>query len=380
MKRFRLLALSALCCVAARGEQPDFSLLIRPVPATAKFTESGYEVWCGTMIRSKDGRYHLFYSRWPAKAGHDAWVTHSEIAHAVGDSPFGAFRAVDVALPRRGKAFWDGLCTHNPTVHEFGGKYYLYYMGDTGDIGDGATPAAVAKSFWTHRNNQRVGVAVADSPDGPWTRADKPLIETSADPDASDALCVNNPSVLRRADGKYVLVYKAVAKRNKLPFGGPVSHRVALADSPTGPFVKVPGEIFTLPGAAFPAEDPFIWAQDGGYYAIVRDFRGAFNGTGRNSLSLFVSEDAVKWRVADNPLVSVPRIPWERGAADVYRMERPQLYLENGGPVAFLCAVSETPAMKGTYNVRIPLASERGKNAGKPNTASPHHGQKDAPL
>lgn len=29
--------------------------------------------------------------------------------------------------------FWDGLCTHNPTVHHFDGMYYLYYMGSTGD-------------------------------------------------------------------------------------------------------------------------------------------------------------------------------------------------------------------------------------------------------
>ena len=47
--------------------------------------------------------------------------------------------------------------THNPTVIRARGKYYLYYMGNTGD-----------GSFWSHRNNQRIGVAVADKPEGPW--------------------------------------------------------------------------------------------------------------------------------------------------------------------------------------------------------------------
>jgi len=52
--------------------------MIQPVPDSAKFVDPGFIVWCGTMIRDDEGRCHLFYSRWPSKLGHYAWVTHSE--------------------------------------------------------------------------------------------------------------------------------------------------------------------------------------------------------------------------------------------------------------------------------------------------------------
>ncbi len=89
-------------------------------------------IWGASMVKGEDSLYHLFYSRWPKNLGW-AWVTHSEIAHAVSSSPFGPFEFKDVALSTRGAGFWDGLCTHNPNIHVFAGKYYLYYMGNTGD-------------------------------------------------------------------------------------------------------------------------------------------------------------------------------------------------------------------------------------------------------
>ncbi|MHB8898960.1 MAG: hypothetical protein ACYC6Y_09460 [Thermoguttaceae bacterium] len=122
------MALLAASLGAAGGEATspadyDFAAMVQPVPATAKFIDPDYYIWCGTMVRAGDGKYHLFYSRWLRKLGHNAWVTHSEVSHAVGDSPLGQFTHKDVALPVRGKEFWDGLCTHNPTVLQFGKKF-----------------------------------------------------------------------------------------------------------------------------------------------------------------------------------------------------------------------------------------------------------------
>ena len=82
------------------------------------------------MVRDPKGSCHLFYSRWPRSKGFEAWVTHSEIAHAIAEKPSGPYEHVDVALPARGGDVWDGYCTHNPTVHTFNGNYYLYYMGN----------------------------------------------------------------------------------------------------------------------------------------------------------------------------------------------------------------------------------------------------------
>lgn len=343
------------------GEDMNFNDMLAPVPASAKFVDEDFFIWGGSVVKDSDGVCHMLYSRWPRELGHNAWVTHSEIAHAVSDSPLGPFKHVDVALPARGPDFWDGHCTHNPTVHEFEGKYYLYYMGNKGDGN------ARRGLNWTHRNNQRVGVAVADHPNGPWKRYDKPLIDVGADDDAHDALLVNNPSIARRSDGVYVLVYKCVAKKSKLPFGGPVAHMVATSQSPAGPFKKHPDPVFTVEGAKFPAEDPYIWAQDGEFWAIVKDMRGTFTKSGR-SLALFSSKDGINWELATNPLVSKLLINWED--ADVQRvshLERPQLLLENGKPTVLYCAADTNRSH--SFNVHIPL---------RKSTVKPEESKKDS--
>ncbi|MBK1878949.1 hypothetical protein [Pelagicoccus mobilis] len=77
--------------------------------------EEDYNVWGTNILKGKDGKYHAIYSRWPKGRGHHGWVTHSEIAHAVSDKLTGPYVFKNLVLPARGKDFWDGDCTHNPT-------------------------------------------------------------------------------------------------------------------------------------------------------------------------------------------------------------------------------------------------------------------------
>lgn len=334
---------------ATSAGEYDFHAMLQPVPLTAKLADPEYDIWCGSAVRGDDGKYHLFYSRWPRKLGHIAWVTHSEVAHAVGDTPFGPWKFHDVALPARGASFWDGSCTHNPTVVRIGGKFYLYYMGNHGD-------GVVQRPLnWTHRNNQRIGVAVADSPNGPWQRFDKPVLDVSADPNAPDALMVSNPSVAVRPDGGVLMVYKAVAKKGKPPFGGPVSHLVATSASPLGPFTKHPGLIFGAEGVAFAAEDPFIWRGADRYWAVVKDNAGYFTHRGY-SLALWESSDGLDWKLAQHPLVATPEITWADGRAQkLDALERPQVLLKDGVPIALFCAAADRKDRDGSFNIQIPL-------------------------
>ncbi len=331
---------------------PDFAAMIQPVPESAKLIDPDYYIWCGTMVRGDDGKYHLYYSRWPRKLGHYAWVTHSEIAYAVGDTPTGPFRHVAVALPARGKQFWDGLCTHNPTILRAGDRYYLYYMGNTGD------GVAMPDLNWTHRNNQRIGVAVADTPAGPWQRFDQPILDVSSDANAPDALLTSNPTVARRPDGGYVMIYKAVGKQRPMPFGGPVVHLTATSDSPTGPFTKQLRPIFITPGVDFPAEDPFAWYDyaAGRYLAIVKDNKGDFTHAGK-SLALWESADGFAWKLSAHPLVATPAVTWADGHQQkLNSLERPQLlFAPDGHPAVLLGAVDEDPTRPHSFNLRIPL-------------------------
>lgn len=347
-----LLALG-FSCSSKKSIEPgtlDLQSKIQLVPETAKFIDPNFYIWGGSLVKSDlDNKYHMYYSRWPRELGMRAWVTHSEVAHAVSDSPFGPFKFKDVALPVRGTGFWDGLVTHNPTIHFFDGLYYLYYMGN---IGDSDSPG----EYWEHRNKQRIGVAIADNPNGPWKRFDKPVVDVSTDPDAHDALMVSNPSVTKMPDGKYLMVYKAVAKQLPEPRYGPVVHLTAISDSPGGPFIKQNKPIFTAKDFEFPAEDPYVWYDKGCYYAVVKDMKGAFTDAGR-SLVLFYSENGLEWKLAEHPLVSKLEMIWENGTKqELKALERPQIFIENGKLVALLCAVNET--LEHSFNVQIPLKNK----------------------
>lgn len=329
----------------------NFNSLIQPVPLTAKFSQPDYYVWGGSMVKDNKGVYHLFYSRWKRAYGFEAWAVKSEIAHATAPTPFGPFTFRNVALPRRGKEMWDGLCTHNPTIHKFGSTYYLYYMGNTGD--DNNTKYL----NYVHRNNQRIGVAVTKDLNGKWKRFNRPLIDVSSDSTAADALVVTNPSITMRPDGSFLMVYKAVGKHKPLPFGGPVVHLTATSKSPTGPFVKQMKPIFTVENVNFPAEDPYVWCQDGKYYAIVKDNEGYFTKRGR-SLALFESNDGFTWNTSKYTLVTDLSILWESGQREkIKALERPQIYFEKGKPAVLLVAAhqDENGEIKSSYNIQIPL-------------------------
>jgi alpha-L-fucosidase 2 len=150
------------------------------------------------------------------------------------------------------------------------------------------------------------------------------------------------------------MVYKAIGDKGQLPFGGPVVHCVATSDSPTGPFEKHPNPIFVKEGVHFAAEDPFIWFDSQCFWAIVKDQAGNFTGKGK-SLALFQSDNGFDWSPAKNLFVTTADIPWaEKQEHKLVHLERPQLYQENGSPVALLCAAMDVNA--NTFNVQIPLS------------------------
>lgn len=339
----------------------EYALKLGKVPMTAKFENDSLSIWGGSMIKGSDGLYHIYYSQWKKNLGW-AWVTDSEIAHGVSKSPFGPFEFRDVVLPKRGAQYWDGLCTHNPTIHVFNGKYYLYYMGNTGD---GLIKGTLEKEElnWTHRNNQRIGVAVADNANGPWQRFDTPLIDNSQDSLAIDALMTSNPAITQKPDGNFLFLYKGVGKKYPMPFGGPVLHCVATSSSPTGPFEKVNKPIFEVKGERFPAEDPYIWLEEGKYRAIVKRFNNIKDPKTNEiirdfSLVLYESIDGLDWQLAKDFLVSDRTVTWENGEKVRYNhLERPQVYFENGKPKVLLCAadIVDKNGVRHSFNIQIPL-------------------------
>jgi hypothetical protein len=336
----------------------DLGMRVQPLPEANRFAEDGYFVWCGAPVKGPDGKYHLFYSRWPVKVGFaPGWAIHSEIAYAVSDRTVRTLSTRQCRAPAArhdpatGRKYWDADVTHNPNAFLHEGKYHLYYMGNHGD----------GKSYPMHRNHQRIGLAIAENPAGPWKRLDAPIVDITDDKKSFDSLCVTNPAACMRPDGGVVLVYKAVQHIEGKTMGGNVRYGVALADRPEGPYIKTPGRIFEAekPGKHWMvAEDPFIWHSrkyGNRYYAVTRDVVGTFTGSS-GGICLFQSDDGLIWKPAAHPKVLGKLHTLADGSESTTNLERPAILMEDDEPT-YLFGAADGYRKNGriSSNVQIPL-------------------------
>ncbi len=173
-------------------------------------------IWCGSVIRGEDGLYHMFASRWPkALSFSPHWLTNSEVVRAVSERPEGPYEFAEVVLAARGPEWWDGRMTHNPTIHRCGDVYLLFYTGTTYD-GPTPEPGREASEEMRlqARANQRIGLAVSRSVYGPWQRMDEPILKPR--PGKWDGLITTNPAAWVMEDGRVILVYKSVGHQRDL--------------------------------------------------------------------------------------------------------------------------------------------------------------------
>ncbi|WP_297089700.1 hypothetical protein [uncultured Draconibacterium sp.] len=341
--------------------------------------EEDYNVWGTNILRGKDGKYHAIYSRWLKSRGHHGWVTHSEIAHAVSDHLTGPYKFKNLVLPPRGNEFWDGDCTHNPHVIEHNGKYYLYHMGNRGsgyweNTPDDRMPSIKDdEEWWVNRNNQRIGVAVADDLNGPWKRFDKPLIDATG-----DRWMTSTPTVTKRTDGKFLMAYKYV-KADPKHKNGKVIHVTAISSSPLGPFKDTDIPFITHPTASFACDDHLEWLHNGNFYCIAKDSRGVWSDCPEGSTLLFESDDmGLHWKLAKNPLaIKAGEIKWTDGTSTFCERtaDMPKFYMENGVPKALIIAVLPKDS-EISFSLVIPLKQAKQTTEAFPYTVSPESTQR----
>ncbi|WP_163934065.1 glycoside hydrolase family protein [Paraferrimonas sp. SM1919] len=320
--------------------------LIQPVTDKNIFTNDEWHNWGASIIKGEDGKYHSFYSQMSKELGFSTWLTDGVISHAVADSPEGPWTHVEVVLEGRGHGHWDAYTAHNPRIKFFDGKYYLYYMStNTGDTELSPEEFELARKGKLGdkyrdlvRENQRVGVAVADSINGPWKRFDKPIIEPSGP--IEQITC--NPAVAKRPDGKYVMLVRGdKPNQEKLVR----SQAVALADSPMGPWQIQPKAAV----GNLNSEDPALW-----YDETRNRFYGIYHAFGY--MGLITSVDGLEWQNAKHYKVSeLSYTHAEHGQAKVQRLERPFVYVEDGVPKVMAVAAKESYTTGDSYSVYIPL-------------------------
>ena len=290
----------------------------------------GDYVWCGSVIRGEDGRYHMFASRWKREhTFHPGWSTHSEVVRAVADTPAGPFEFQEVVLPARGPEYWDGCATHCPQIVKRGNQYLLFYIGTS-------CPLEINDETRLHAGNvtrasKRIGMAVADSVYGPWKRSDTPAITTK--PGTFYSYLVSNPAPVIEPDGSIFVLFKT---RKYIDHSCQCSHfyiGAARAANPESPFeVITPEPLFGPDMPSGVIEDPFLWIdRDGKYHMLAKDMLGTIAGCEADGME-FVSENGLDWKFKE--------VAYNRGTLAL--RERPFiLFDDNKEPVALYTATAE---------------------------------------
>jgi hypothetical protein len=306
------------------------------------------------VARDPDGGYHMFAARWPRELPFfSGYLTHSEIVHAVSMTPEGPYRFVDVVLPARGEDWWDGRITHNPTIHYADGRWYLYYIGSTytgptpgpADYPGGESP--VTSECYP---NVRIGVAIADTLEGPWQRLDSPILEPRIG--KWDSSIVTNPAPCVLPDGRVLLYY-----RSNTPDGLRIG--IACADTPEGPYGRLSDDpVLTLEGGNF-VEDPFVWWSGGRFEMLAKDMTGGITGEKHAGVHAY-SDDGISWILANPPKAYSRHVQWVDGSVTIQgALERPQLLLSDGKPTHLFAATGDGPGgfrnADSTWNMVIPL-------------------------
>lgn len=186
------------------------------------------------------------------------------------------------AIARGPQGSFDEHGVFTPSVFKFNNKYYLSYT-------------AVPEPFYNgaHLGHKTVtktaiGLAVADSPDGPWNKVpENPIFKPTEDPELFDSLRVDDTCFVIK-DNKIFMYYKG-RQIDHTP--GETKMGLAIAEKPEGPYVRVTDQPIVKGG-----HEVCCWPHGSGIAAL-------FCNIGEAGNSLQYSEDGIHFeKVCDtNP-------------------------------------------------------------------------------
>ncbi len=157
------------------------------------------------------------------------------------------------------KDMFDHQATFTPNIFFAKGKYYLYYTGVK------PTPGNAKGEFENNSTNDitAIGVAMSDSPEGPFKRvSEEPILKVSVEPEKFDSYRVDDAALLYR-NGLYWLYHKGRSRVNEAEGPAHTQMGVAFSTSPEGPFTKYVNPI--LPQS----HEVMIWQEATGIAALA---------------------------------------------------------------------------------------------------------------
>lgn len=311
-----------------------------------------YYIW-GLSVIQWEGKYHAYYSRWNKKHTFNGWLTNCEIVHATSSKPEGPFKFENVVLHDKNISGWDFNNAHNPYAIVADGKICLYYISNDIEAAfdKSKNNASYPDSTWfvknrtQIRNSQRIGVAIAEQPSGPFIRSEKPVVQ----PDSINFKNIAvNPSVVYR-NNKYTMIMKGDDLRYKQWFR---IQLVGNATQPEGPFRFEKKPVY----AEAQTEDACLWFDE-----VMDKYYMVCHVIGKSELALLNSENGVDWQPDERAVFMKKEFTLSDGTIwKPKRVERPfVLTNEKGQPIMLYVAVADK---NGTGNIALPINHEINKN------------------
>ena len=260
-------------------------------------TMKKWNYWDGQILRGKDGRYHLFASRWDQSTGHGGW-SNSVAVGAVSDKLTGPYVDKGPLWPND-----QGGKGHNVTALALPDGRYAVVVSETrpGDV------------------------FVSASLDGPWERLGS--IQVAPGEFSSEGR-MSNVAIMARPDDGFEIVPRS---------GAILISKTGILGPYTVQGKSVYNAVPNLPRRNL--EDPAVWYSGGLYHIVVNgwDDRRAWHLTSVDGI-----HDWKLCGLAFDPLRNFVRSD-DCHVNHWHKMERPGVYLENGHVAAVTLAVLDIP-------------------------------------
>lgn len=261
-----------------------------------------------------DGLYHVWYTYGEATkvvgyggAPEDKvypWDL-TDVWHATSEDGW-TWKEVGLAVGRGPAGSYDDRAVFTPEILKHDGRYYMVYQ--------------VVKAPYLSRTKNEVGMAIADSPYGPWKKLDKPIFSPSdtgkwkgeindrtlfAERGDFDSYKVHDPTLIHY-DGEFRLYYKGQGIGQAFNIGGrEIKHGVAIAEKPEGPYVRSPYNPISNSG-----HEIAVWPYRGGLACLLTT-----DGPERNTIQW--SPDGINFSIKAH--LKHPPV-----ALGIYRSENPE--------------------------------------------------------
>lgn len=229
--------------------------------------------------------YYMWYTRMDNPVTSGYWGT---IWYATSQDEGYTWKEQGMALDLGKEGAFDSHSVFTPNILAYKEKYYLYYTGVK------PTPGNQNKEFEGNSTTDltAIGLAVSDSPDGPFERVvNTPVLEISDIASEFDSFRIDDASLLVRDDkiwlfykGRSIIDGKNGPKRTKMS--------VAYADKGEGPYKKHEGPLLDK------SHEVLIWQKDGGIASLA-----SINST------INYAKDGEHFSVLQDSLMKIPKAP-----------------------------------------------------------------------